>query len=57
LNGIVSSKVSLYSKKSTKEQSLFGWLFGWGSDDDDGWDEMHEAAKSIFAPGVADRAQ
>jgi hypothetical protein len=27
---------------------LFGWLFGWGGDDDDGWDEMHEAAKSTL---------
>jgi hypothetical protein len=48
LNGIVSSKVSLYSRKAQEEQSLFGWLFGWGGDDDDGWDEMHEAAKSTL---------
>jgi hypothetical protein len=35
--------LELYSKKAQEEQSLFGWLFGWGGDDDDGWDEMHEA--------------
>jgi hypothetical protein len=57
LNGIVSSKVSnCIPRKAQEEQSLFGWLFGWGGDDDDGWDEMHEAAKSTFAQSVADRA-
>jgi hypothetical protein len=33
----------VFQEKHKKSRGLFGWLFGWGGDDDDGWDEMHEA--------------
>jgi chromosome segregation ATPase len=41
--------LELYSKKKHKKsRGFFGWLFGSSSNDDDGWDEMHEAARSTL---------
>jgi hypothetical protein len=42
---IVSSKLRIPEKH---KKSRVCWpLLGWGGDDDDGWDEMHEAAVDV----------